>query len=69
MLDLRVDGASDSITVYSDFSNIAVTLIRYLPKGPLNPCENFADHRARVVYAESTDKSADGVVIAIELHK
>ena len=35
----------------------------------MNPCKDFEGMKAHVQYAESSDKTVDGQVIAIELRK
>lgn len=70
ILELRVEGARNSIHVYNNnFSKIDLTVIGFVPKGTMNPCSDFNGMKARVQYAESTDKSVDGQVFAIELRK
>jgi hypothetical protein len=35
----------------------------------MNPCKDFNGMKARVQYSETTDKSVDGQVFAVELRK
>jgi hypothetical protein len=35
----------------------------------MNPCKDFNGMKAQVQFAETTDKSVDGQVLAIELRK
>jgi tetratricopeptide (TPR) repeat protein len=70
ILVFRVEGAKSAIKVYNNsFSKIDLTVIGFIPKGPINPCTDFNGMKARVQYAETTDKSVDGQVLAIELRK
>jgi tetratricopeptide (TPR) repeat protein len=70
VLELRVVGAKDSVTLYNNnFSKINLTVLGFTPKGSMNPCEDFNGMKARVQYAESTDKTVNGQVFAIELRK
>ncbi|HEY2470630.1 MAG TPA: tetratricopeptide repeat protein [Terracidiphilus sp.] len=70
VLQFRVEGAKSMIKVYNNkFSKIDLTVIGFTPKGSLNPCTDFNGMKARVQYAETTDKSVDGQVFAIELRK
>jgi len=70
VLEFQVDGPKGSIKIYNnDFAKIDLTVIGFVPKGPLNPCSDFEGMKARVQYAESTDKTVDGKVFAIELRK
>jgi tetratricopeptide (TPR) repeat protein len=70
VLELRVVGAKDSVTLYNNnFSKINLTVVGFTPKGSVNPCSDFNGMKARVQYAETTDKTVNGQVLAIELHK
>jgi tetratricopeptide (TPR) repeat protein len=70
VLEFRVDGAKSSVKVYNnDFSKIDLTVVGFMPKGPVNPCADFEGMKARIQYAETTDKTIDGQVFAIELRK
>lgn len=70
VLELRVVSAKDSVTLYNNnFSKINLTVVGFIPKGPVNPCADFNGMKARVQYAETTDKTVNGQVLAIELHK
>lgn len=70
ILQLRVEGARSTIKVYNNnFSKIDLTVIGFTPKGSINPCTDFNGVKARVQYAETTDKSIGGQVFAIELRK
>jgi tetratricopeptide (TPR) repeat protein len=69
-IEFRVDGSGSSVKVYNnDFSKIDLTVVGFTPKGPVSPCTDFDGMKARIQYAESTDKSVDGKVFAIELRK
>jgi tetratricopeptide (TPR) repeat protein len=69
-LEFRVEGAKGAINVYSnDFSKIELTVVGFVPKGSMNPCTDFNGTKALVQYAETTDKTVDGQVFAIELRK
>jgi tetratricopeptide (TPR) repeat protein len=70
VLELRVVGAKDSVTLYNNnFSRINLTVVGFTPKGSMNPCSDFNGMKARVQYAESSDKTVNGQVFAIELRK
>jgi hypothetical protein len=71
LLEMHVEGTGGkSVNLYSnDFSKINLTVVGFTPQGPMNPCKDFGGLKARVQYAETTDKSVDGQVLAIELHK
>ena len=70
ILEFRVEGPKGSIRVYNNnFSKIDLTVVGFVPKSNINPCADFNGMKARVQYAETTDKSVDGLVSAIELRK
>jgi tetratricopeptide (TPR) repeat protein len=70
IVEFRVEGAKNSIRVYNNnFSKIDLTVIGFTPKGTMNPCSDFDGMKARVLYAESEDKTVEGQVFAIELRK
>lgn len=70
VLVFRVEGSKNAIKVYNNkFSKIDLTVIGFTRTGPINPCTDFNGMKARVQYAETTDKSVDGQVFAIELRK
>lgn len=70
VLELRVEATKGSIKVYNNnFFKIDLTVIGFTPQGSLNPCTDFNGMKARVQYAETSDKSVDGQVFAIELRK
>ena len=70
VLTFRVEGAKGTIKVYNNnFSKIDLTVVGFIPKGSINPCTDFNGMKARIQYAETTDKTVDGQVFAIELRK
>jgi len=70
-LEFRVENAAGkAVTLYSnDFFKIELTVVGFAPKGDINPCTDFEGMKARVQYVESTDKTVDGQVVAVELRK
>jgi tetratricopeptide (TPR) repeat protein len=69
-LEFQVETAKKPVTVYSNnYLKIDLTVSGFTPKGDMNPCKDFEGMKARVQYAESTDKTVDGQVIAVELRK
>jgi len=69
-IEFQIEGTSKTVTVYgSNYSKLDVTAIGFTPTGSLNPCEGLQGMKARVRYAESSDKTVAGQVIAIELRK
>lgn len=69
-LEFRVEGAKSTVSLYTnDYFKIDLSALGYTPSGAMNPCVDFEGRRARVQYAAVSDKSVDGQVIAVELHK
>ena len=69
-LTFQIETESKTYSVYTnDFNKIDMTLVRYIPKGPIDICSDMEGHKARVRYAESSDKTVDGKVFAIALYK
>ncbi len=71
VLEFRVETAGGkAIALYNnDFFKIELTVVGFTPKGDINPCADFEGMKARVQYVESSDKTVDGQVVAIELRK
>jgi tetratricopeptide (TPR) repeat protein len=70
VLEFQVEGATSTINLYSNnFAKIDLTVVGFTPKDSMNPCSDFNGMKARVQYAETTDKTVDGQVFAIELRK
>ncbi|MFZ0744246.1 MAG: tetratricopeptide repeat protein, partial [Terracidiphilus sp.] len=69
-LEFRLEGPRKTISVYSnDFSKIALSAVGITPRGSMNPCKDFEGMKARIQYAETSDKTIDGQVSSIELRK
>jgi tetratricopeptide (TPR) repeat protein len=69
-IEFRVETANEPVSLYSNnFLKIDLTVLGFSPKGEMNPCKDFEGMKARVQYAESSDKTVDGQVIAVELRK
>jgi len=69
-LEFQIETAKKPVTVYSNnYLKIDLTVSGFTPKGDMNPCKDFEGMKARVQYAESSDKTVDGQVIAVELRK
>jgi len=70
VLEFRVEGVKGSVNLYNNnFSKIDLTVVGFTPTGSINPCSDFNGMKARVQYAETTDKTVDGQVLAIEVRK
>ena len=70
VLEFQVDGGGRTYSVYNNsFSKIELTVVGFTPSGAMNPCTDLNGMKARVQFAGSSDKTVDGKVFAIELHK
>jgi Tfp pilus assembly protein PilF len=70
VIEFRVEGAKKAVSVYSNnYYNLEITALGFTPEGDLNPCTGMEGMKARVQYAESSDKTVDGQAVAIELRK
>ena len=70
IIEFQVDTGKKQVALYSNnFTKIDLTVLGFTPKGDMNPCNDFEGMKANVQYAESSDKTVDGQVIAVELRK
>jgi tetratricopeptide (TPR) repeat protein len=72
ILTLEVDqaGKAPAVSVYrNDFYQIEFTVTNFTPKSDINPCTDIEGLKAKVEYAEVSDKSIAGQIISIELSK
>jgi hypothetical protein len=72
VLTLSVDQASSgqSVSLYrNDFNQIEFSAANFTPKSDLNPCTDIEGLKAKVQYAEVSDKSVAGQIISVELSK
>lgn len=64
-----VDGAK-AVSVYSNnYRHIEFSAANFTPQGEMDPCTLIEGMKARVVYAEVSDKSIAGQVLSVELTK
>jgi hypothetical protein len=69
-IEFVVEGPKNTVKVYSnDFTKIDLTVVGLTFNASMNPCRDFNGMKAQVRYAETTDKTVDGQVFAIELRK
>ena len=69
-MEFQVEGAKSTVKLYSnDFTKIDFTVVGVTFNGSMNPCKDLNGMKAQVRYAETTDKSVDGQVFAVELRK
>jgi Tfp pilus assembly protein PilF len=70
VITLTVLQAGATISLYSnDYPHLDFSAANYTPQGTLNPCTMIEGMKARVVYAEVSDKSIAGQILSIELFK
>jgi len=59
-----------TIALYTNnYYKLDLTALGFEPKGEMNMCKEIEGFKARVRYADSSDKSVDGQVVSIELRK
>jgi hypothetical protein len=64
-----VDGAM-AVSVYSNnYRHIEFSAANFTPQGTMDPCTMIEGMKARVVYAEVSDKSIAGQILSVELTK
>jgi hypothetical protein len=69
-IEFRVETPKKPVSVYSNnYMKIDLTVIGFTPSADMNPCKDFEGMKASVQYAETSDKTVDGQVIAVELKK
>ncbi|MGZ5177173.1 MAG: tetratricopeptide repeat protein [Burkholderiales bacterium] len=69
-LNVEPGGKAKAVAVYrNNFSQIVFTVMNFTPKSDLNPCTDIEGFKAKVEYAEVSDKSIAGQIVAIELSK
>ena len=69
-LSINPGGSAPAISLYrNDFSQIEFTATNFTPKGTINPCTDIEGLKAKVEYAEVSDKSIAGQILSIELSK
>jgi tetratricopeptide (TPR) repeat protein len=69
-LQVKVTGKLRPVTLYTNnFSKLDLSALGFTPKSTMDPCHELGGMKAKVVYAESSDKTIDGQLVSIELHK
>jgi tetratricopeptide (TPR) repeat protein len=70
IFNLERSGTPRTLLLYrNDFKQIEFSATNFTPKGDLNPCTDMEGLKAKVQYAEVSDKSVAGQVISVELSK
>ena len=69
-LELQIQLTGKTVALYSsDYYHLDLSALGFDPKKEMNPCHDLAGFKAKVEYAESSDKTIDGQIVSIELHK
>jgi tetratricopeptide (TPR) repeat protein len=70
-LEFRLEtAAGKTVRLYNNaMTSIDLTAVGQAASGSMNPCTDFEGRKAAIQYVESTDKTVDGQVIAIELRR
>jgi tetratricopeptide (TPR) repeat protein len=70
VMDFQVVTLKKTIALYSNnYYELDLSALGFEPKGAMNVCKDIEGFKARVRYADSSDKSVDGQVVSIELRK
>lgn len=70
VIEFQVESAKKTISLYSNnYYKLDLSALGFEPRKEMNPCTDMEGFKARVRYAESSDKSVDGQVVAIQLRK
>jgi tetratricopeptide (TPR) repeat protein len=70
VIEFQVETGKKPVSLYTNnFLKIDLSVLGFTPKGDMNPCKDFEGMKAKVQYAESSDKTVDGQLIAVELRK
>jgi hypothetical protein len=66
----RLAKPQPAVSLYrNDFNQIEFTAANFAPKGDLNPCTDIEGMKAKVGYAEVSDKTVAGQILSVELSK
>ena len=69
-LSVDQDGKAPAVSLYrNDFNQIEFSATNFTPKSDLNPCTDIEGLKAKVGYAEVSDKSIAGQILSVELSK
>lgn len=69
-MEIQVAAKPGHVTVYtSDYYNLDLSALGFEPKKEMNPCRDLNGFKARVLYAQGSDKTIDGQIVSIELRK
>jgi Tfp pilus assembly protein PilF len=69
-LAVQETGSSEAVSLYrNDFKLIEFSAANFSPDRDLNPCHDIEGMKAKVAYAEVSDKSVAGQILSVELTK
>jgi Tfp pilus assembly protein PilF len=69
-LTVQPAGSSTPVSLYrNDFKLIEFSATNFSPQGDLDPCHDIEGMKAKVAYAEVSDKSIAGQILSVELSK
>lgn len=69
-MEIQIAGKPKPVALYSsNYFHFDLSALGFEPKAEMNPCHDFDGMKAKVIYAESSDKTVDGQIVSIELHK
>ncbi len=70
VLELKIVGAAKTLSLYSNnYVKVDFSAANFTPKGDLDPCHDLNGLKARVAYAETSDKREDGQIVSVILSK
>jgi Tfp pilus assembly protein PilF len=70
VIEFKVESAKKTVSLYNNnYYKLEYSTLGYMPEGELNPCKDIEGMKARVQYVESSDKTVDGQMVAVELRK
>jgi len=70
VLTLTVDRSAGPVTLYANnFFKVAFSTMGYIAKDAIAPCKGIEGMKAKVEYAEVSDKRVAGQILSIELSK
>jgi tetratricopeptide (TPR) repeat protein len=69
-MTVQPPGTAEAVSLYrNDFKLIEFSATNFSPKGNLDPCHDIEGMKAKVAYAEVSDKSIAGQILSVELSK
>ncbi len=70
VIEFQLKAPAKTVALYNNnFMKIDLSVLGFTPADSMNPCKDFEGRSALIKYAETADKTVDGQVLAIELHK